>query len=92
MAMSLDSSSESMASFRNFSAASVDRLGPYPYHNLVGNTASAPYTMKNGVKLVDQGHCKQVPVYRGDLGHPFPDSGAKPEVDILALLSEDAGV
>jgi hypothetical protein len=42
-----------MASFQNFSAASVDRLGPYPYHNLVGNTASAPYTMKNGVKLVD---------------------------------------
>jgi hypothetical protein len=53
MAMSLDSSSESMASFRNFSAAPVDTLGPYPYHDLVGNTASALYTMKNGVKLVD---------------------------------------
>jgi hypothetical protein len=31
----------------------------------------------------------QAPEYQGDLGRPFPGSGAKPGMDILTLLGED---
>jgi hypothetical protein len=58
----------------------------------VGNTASAPYTIKNGVKLVDLlGVVRRLQSTEGSSAAPLLGSGAKPGMDILTHLGEDAG-